>query len=133
MQRTVIIESGEDGMYNAYSPDMVNVPIGIGSTADEAKTDFLNTVNEMREVYKEDGRTVPAELDANFVYKYDLSAVFSMFPFLNMSRTADALGINASLMRRYSTGEKKISQQRIRSIENGLHHIGAQLQELTLI
>lgn len=133
MTQRVIIEWGEDGIYNAYAPDMQNVPIGTGDSAEEAKADFLNTVQEMREVYEEEGKKIPDELNAKFDFQYDVSAVFSAFPFLNVSKIGELFGINASLMRRYSKGEKYISKQRTREIEEGLHRIGAQLQNVSLV
>lgn len=133
MTQRVIIEWGEDGIYNAYAPDMQNAPIGTGKTAEEAKADFLNTVQEMREVYEEEGKQIPEELNAKYNFQYDVSSVFSAFPFLNVSKIGELLGINASLMRRYSKGEKYISRQRMREIEEGLHRIGAQLQNISLV
>lgn len=131
MKQKVIIEWGKDGSYSAYAPDMQNAPIGTGNTAEETKQDFLNTVREMREVYMEEGKTVPEELNAEFNFQYDISALFSAFPFLNISKTAHALGINESLMRQYSKGQY-VSKQRTLEIEAGIHELGARLQKVSL-
>lgn len=131
-KQRVIIEGGEDGRYNAYAPDMKNVPIGTGNTAEETRLDFLNSVKEMCETFEEMGKPVPEELKAEFDFQYDISAVFSALPFLNVSKTAQMLGINASLMRRYSKGEQYISQQRTKEIENGLHQLGIRMQQISL-
>ena len=132
MKQRVVIEWGSDGTYSAYAPDMQNAPIGTGNTAEETKQDFLNTVQEMREVYMEEGKTVPEELNAEFEFQYDISALFSAFPFLNISKTAQELGINASLMRQYSKGQY-VSKQRTREIEMGIHQLGSRLQEVSLV
>ena len=132
MKQRVIIEWGSDGTYSAYAPDMQNAPIGTGNTAEETRQDFLNTVHEMREVYIEEGKTVPEELNAEFDFQYDISALFSAFPFLNISKTADALGINASLMRQYSKGQY-VSKQRTQEIEMGIHQLGTLLQNVSLV
>lgn len=42
------------------------------------------------------------------------------------------MGINASLMRQYSSGKARISLKRLQQIEEGLHAIGRQLQSITL-
>lgn len=132
MKQRVIIEWGSDGTYSAYAPDMQNAPIGTGNTAEETRQDFLNTVHEMREVYIEEGKTVPEELNAEFDFQYDISALFSAFPFLNISKTADALGINASLMRQYSKGQY-VSKQRTQEIEMGIRQLGTLLQNVSLV
>ena len=132
MKQRVIIEWGSDGTYSAYAPDMQNAPIGTGNTAEETRQDFLNTVQEMREVYIEEGKTVPEELNAEFDFQYDISALFSAFPFLNISKTADALGINASLMRQYSKGQY-VSKQRTQEIEMGIRQLGTLLQNVSLV
>lgn len=131
MKKNVIIEWGNDGSYSAYAPDMQSAPIGTGATAEECKQDFLNTVQEMREVYMEEGKNVPEELSADFDFRYDISALFSAFPFLNISKTAKALGINESLMRQYSKGQY-VSKQRTLEIEAGIHELGARLQQVSL-
>ncbi len=131
MKQRVIIEWGTDGTYSAYAPDMKSAPIGSGATADETRQDFLNTVQEMREVYIDEGKTVPEELNAEFDFQYDISALFSAFPFLNISKTAQALGINASLMRQYSKGQY-VSKQRTLEIEAGIHNLGTRLQQVSL-
>ena len=132
MKQRVIIEWSKDGSYSAYAPDMKSAPIGTGNTAEETKQDFLNTVREMREVYIEEGKSVPEELTAEFDFQYDISALFSAFPFLNISKTAQALGINESLMRQYSKGQY-VSKQRMIEIEEGIHELGARLQQVSLI
>lgn len=60
----VQIEKQSDGTYIAYNTtgDMVQL-VGTGETVAEAKDDFMNSVEEIIESYKEDGMPVPAELE----------------------------------------------------------------------
>ena len=132
MKQRVVIETGTDGRFGAFAPDMQNAPIGTGDTVEETFADFLNSVKEMKESFYEDGMPVPEELNAEFVVCYTLSAFFAAFPCLNASKAAEAMGINASLMRQYSSGKARISLKRLHQIEEGLHAIGRQLQSITL-
>lgn len=132
MKQRVIIESGADGRFSAYAPDMRNVPMGTGATVEETVQDFLACIGEMREVYREDGRPVPDELEADFDFRYDVSSLFAAFPFLNVSRTAEALGINASVMRRYVCAGGRITPARKQAIEDGIHRIGEQLCQVSI-
>jgi len=47
--------------------------IGTGGTVAEAKADFENSVNEVKEMYKEMKQPLPEELrDIEFEYKWDI-------------------------------------------------------------
>jgi len=132
MKQTVIIESGADGTFSAFAPDMQNVPVGTGATVEETVRDFLACIGEMRDVYREDGRPVPDELEADFDFRYDVPSLFAAFPFLNMSRTAEAMGINASVMRRYACAGGRISRYRKKAIEDGIRAIGERLLHVSI-
>lgn len=76
---------------------------------------------------------IPAELlDAKFEYKYDISAFFDMFEFLNVSKLAKRIGINPSLMRHYKRGDTYISDAQANKIESGIHEIAHELLRVTL-
>ena len=132
MKQRVIIESGADGRFSAYAPDMRNVPMGTRATVEETIQDFLTCIGEMRDVYREEGRPVPDELEADFDFQYDVSSLFAAFPFLNMSRTAEAMGINASVMRRYASAGGRIAPGRKRAIEKGIRAIGERLRHVSI-
>ena len=97
-----IIERGEDGTYGVCAPELENVIIGSGDTVAEAKDDFENSYREMVEAYTDSGKAVPDELkDVEWEYRYDLSAFYEAHPYLNVSKLAEHLHVNASLMRQY--------------------------------
>ncbi len=92
-----IIEKGEDGLYGIHAPELENVIIGSGETVDEAKSDFMKGYYEILETYIDDGLPVPEELkDIVFEYKYDISSFYNAHPYLNVSKLAERLNINAS-------------------------------------
>lgn len=132
-QTTIIIEKGKDGTYSAYPLSLKTTIIGEGATATEAKEDFLNSYNEIISYYKEEGKAIPSELvNLSFAFKYDLSAFFNCFGFINVSKFAETIGIEPSLMRHYKTGGTSISQTQAKKIEKGIHDLANELKNVSL-
>lgn len=128
-----IIEKGEDGTYGVYSPKLENVIIGSGDNVTEAKRDFENSYNEMVELYIDEGRPVPEELrDVEFEYRYDLSAFYNAHPYLNVTKLAEHLHVNASLMRQYRRGQY-ISEEQVVRIQEGIRSVGRELASTILV
>lgn len=88
---------------------------------------------DMLDYYRESGDTVPVELcNLTFDYRYDVSAIFNAFDFLNASKFAERIGISPSLMRHYKSGDTYISSAQAKRIESGLHQIGQELLSVML-
>jgi len=132
-QVKAIIERGADGSYSIYTPTLKNAIIGEGKTVAEAKEDFMIGYQEMVETYQEDGKPVPKELDGiEFAYQYDLAAFYEAHPYLNVSKIAQYVGINDTLMRQYRRGQY-ISEAQVLRIQNGIRAIGKELAATTLV
>lgn len=128
-----IIEKGEDGLYGIHAPELENVIIGSGDTVAKAKKDFENSYNEMIECYIDERRPVPEELcDVEFEYRYDISAFYNAHPYLNVSKLAEYLHVNASLMRQYKCGQY-ISEDQILRIQEGIRSVGRELASTVLV
>ena len=128
-----IIEKGEDGTYGIYSPELENFILGSGDNVIEAKEDFENSYSEMVESYIDEGRPIPEELkDIEFEYRYDLSAFYNAHPYLNVSKLAEHLHVNASLMRQYRRGQY-ISEEQVMRIQEGIRSVGRELAKTVLI
>ena len=128
-----IIEKGEDGTYGIYSPELENFILGSGDNVIEAKEDFENSYGEMVESYIDEGRPIPEELkDIEFEYRYDLSAFYNAHPYLNVSKLAEHLNVNASLMRQYRRGQY-ISEEQVMRIQEGIRSVGRELAKTVLI
>lgn len=128
---TVVIEKDDNG-YGAFSENTQSVIIAEGKTVKEVKADFLNSYKEMLDSYDSPSR-IPKELrDPVFEFKYDVSAFFNLFDFLNISKFAKRAGINPSLMRHYKIGDTYISDVQARKIENCIHEIGEEFLRVTL-
>ncbi len=128
-----IIEKGSDGLYGIHAPELENVIIGSGNTVAEAKKDFENSYTEMVECYVDENRPVPEELkDIEFEYRYDLSAFYNAHPYLNVSKLAEHLHVNASLMRQYKRGQY-ISEDQVFRIQEGIRSVGRELANTILV
>ena len=130
---TVAIEKQNDGTYIAYNTKSDKfTAIGSGATIAEAKEDFFNSVEEMKEVYQEHGDEIPAELLEAPVFKFDLSSFFEYYSFINVTAFAKMMGINGSLMRQYKKGNTYISNTQLEKIQNFVNTMGADFQRLRL-
>ena len=133
MATTALIEKGKDGTYGIFTPDINSTIIGEGNTVEESKADFENSVHEILQFYRQDGKPLPEELkDIQFIYKYDIASVFDYYNWINVSRFAKKAGINPSLLRQYRTGKTYISENQISKIENALHSLGSELAAIKL-
>ena len=133
MVTTALIERGKDGTFGIFTPDINHTIIGDGTTVEEAKADFENSVKEMILSYTETNREIPDELkDIQFIYKYDIASMFNYYDWINVSKFARKAGINPSLMRQYRVGDTYISEKQINKIENTLHSLGNELSTIKL-
>ena len=133
MVTTALIERGKDGTFGIFTPDINSTIIGDGNTVEEAKADFENSVREIMQFYKEDGKELPDELkDVQFVYKYDIASVFNYYDWINVSKFARKAGLNPSLMRQYRMGKTYVSENQLNKIENTLHLLGNELAAIKL-
>ena len=129
----VAIEKQNDGTYIAYNTESDKfTAIGSGATIAEAKEDFINSIEEMKEVYLEHDEKVPTELLETPVFKFDLSSFFEYYSFINVTAFAKMIGINGSLMRQYKKGNTYISNAQLEKIQSFINEMGADFQHLRL-
>lgn len=130
----VTIEKDSDGTFIAYNVDESPYTlIGRGATVKEAKADFANSMQEVKESEEErEGAAAPI-LSAVPVFSFDLSSLFEYYSMLNVSAFARYLGINETLMRQYKKGNTYISAVQLQKIEDGLHRLGADFLGLRLV
>jgi predicted RNase H-like HicB family nuclease len=132
MTALAIIEKDGNG-FSVYTENLKTVLHGSGASVAEAKAEMLAGYEDLIKMYAEDVRAVPKELqDLSFTYKYDISAFFNAFDFLNASKFAERVGISPSLMRHYKGGNTYISPAQAKKIESGLHQIGKELLAVNL-
>ena len=130
MKVTVIMEKASDGYYSCYvEEDLPGFGLaGYGDTAEAAKKDMMKAYEEIKEIQLTEGKNVPK---LEFVYKYDMQSFFNYFSFLNISKIAELSGINASLMRQYSSGVAVAGQKQYDKIRAAVEHISKELSAAT--
>lgn len=132
MNKKVIIEKGNDGVYYAYNDDMsTDAYVGSGQTPEEAKNSFFSAVEEAARADGEDAGQAVGEA-AEWEYVYDVASLLANYDVLNTSALARRLGINASLMRQYKTGDVYISEERAEKIIAGINELGKELAAVRL-
>ena len=103
---------------------------GYGVTEDEAKENLLENLESILEYYEEENQPVPGMLNEGkleFEYRYDFSGFFKAYSIFNVSGLAEAVGINASLMRKYKSGLAFASPRQKEKIEQGIHSLSEKL------
>lgn len=130
----VNIEKQSDGSYIAYNTtgDYVTL-LGTGSTVSEAKADFRDSYEEVRQDYISRGDFMPVELTEEISFHFDLSSLFEYYSMFNVSALGRYLGINPGLMRQYKSGDTYISDAQLEKIEAGIHRLGTELAALRLV
>ena len=82
----VSIEKQSDGSYIAYNTTGEKVQlIGTGNTVKEAKEDFFNSIEEVKESYVDLGDEMPACLAEDIEFRFDISSLFEYYSMFNVS------------------------------------------------
>ncbi len=135
MKILAIIEKGTDGLYSIYSDDMLlNHGLGgYGSSVEEAKADFMESIKEAKGMITEESIPLPNEMEyIDVTFKYDLQSFFNYFGWINVSQFAKKAGINESKMRQYKNGLAFAGESTTKKILDTIKNIGAELQSATL-
>ena len=124
------IERGQDH-FSVYIKD--ELPFGVhgtGQSVAEAKRNFLDTFNEMREVYK---GISGKEFNCTFVFEFDIESLFEYYKgILTMPAIEKLCGINQKQLHHYATGHRKPREAQRKKIESVLHKLGKELQDIRL-
>lgn len=126
MKVTAIVERSSDGLYSIYSEDTIGRDCfgGYGENVEEAKQDFLRSIQEAIENARKDGfDNVPVFEAVNVEFKYDIPSFFNYFDFFNVSKFASYAGINESRMRAYKSGTAFPGEKTTRKILQAVQRI----------
>lgn len=135
MKILAIIEKGTDGLYSIYSDDMLlNHGLGgYGSSVEEAKADFMESIKEAKEMIAEEGNVLPDEVGhIDVTFKYDLQSFFNYFDWINVSKFAQYAGINESKMRQYKSGVAFAGERTTNKILTAIKKMGTELSSASL-
>lgn len=132
MKLIAVIEKSDDGFYQISTDVLVSGCSigGFGRSASEAKQDFLDCIEEMKELTIEEGKDWPENIDVEFTY--DIPSIFNHFDWINVSKFAQSVGINQSKMRAYRKGICNASEKTTAKIVDGLKNLGEELRAVAL-
>ena len=122
---TFIIEKTKTG-YSAYTDDEELV-FTTGKTISELQR---NATEAVELLYQEGSHTKDK---CHILFEIDFKQFFEYYKIINAKHLAERIGMNESLLSQYITGKKKPSQKQVQRLIDGLHEIGKELMELTLV
>ena len=119
-----ILEKTKTG-YSAYSEDK---PIYTsGQTIHELQLNALEASNLYLEEFNKSIQIDKIELEIDF------KQFFEYYKVINSKHLARRIEMNESLLSQYVNGKKKPSKKQVDRIVEGLHEIGKELMELSLV
>lgn len=126
-----IVERGADGLYSVYSDNCIGDSYfgGYGDSVENAKKDFLRSIEEAIQEQIKEGKEAPSLEDITVEYRYDIPSFFNYFDFINVSRFAEYVGINESKMRAYKSGVSYPGEKTTVKIFKAVKEIGEELCE----
>lgn len=135
MNITAIIEKGNDGLYSVRSDQEVANHCfgGFGASVDEAKEDFMRSIEEVGEMVVAETGEFPTCLSGLRVsFKYDIASFFNSFDWINVSKFARCVGINESKMRQYKCGSAFAGEKTTNKMIAAVRKIGVELSGVSL-
>ena len=135
MKILAIVEKGKDGLYSIYTEaEIVGHSFGgFGESVEIAKKDFMESIQEVKEMITTERGSAPEEFtDIKVEFKYDLESFFNYFDWINASKFAAYAGINESKMRQYKTGVAFAGEKTTNKILKAIKKLGAELSAASL-
>lgn len=135
MKVLAVVEKGKDGLYSIYTEAEVAGHSfgGFGESVEVVKRDFMESIQEVKEMIAREKGTVPEEFtDLKVEFKYDLESFFNYFDCINASKFAAYAGINESKMRQYKTGVAFAGEKTTHKILQAIKKLGAELSAASL-
>lgn len=134
IQAKVFICRESDGSYSCYVDDKAPINYGLvgeGKTVAEAIADWNGTYEAMKQGYAEDGREF---VEAEFSFTYDVPSFLSYYGgLITFKGLAKLTGISAAQLSQYATGYRNPSPKTVAKIQDGLHSLANDLNQVVLI
>ena len=125
MKKIKVTVRKEKGVYWANTENIEGIVVADGHSFEEMKKNLQEAFESHLKVCEEDG-------DIDFVKKYKNGVEFVYQIDLN-GELGRRLSISPVMMRKYATGKTKASEKRLKEIEQGIHLIGKELQQISLL
>lgn len=111
-----------------FSAFAVDYPVfTTGKTISELSDNMVEALNLY---FEDDGMHVDSK---NVNLEIDLKQFFQYYRVINAKFLAERIGMNATLLSQYVQGRKKPSHAQTEKILHGIHQIGKELSELSLV
>lgn len=128
-----IIERANDGSYSIYLKEK-NLEfglIGTGDTVEEAKEDFMICIDEVKELYEEEGKEFP-KLSVEF--SFDTASLLQYYgKFITLAGLQRLTGVSQGQLSHYLNGHRNPSPATTKKIQTALNHFGEELQQLRIV
>ena len=134
MRVKAFVERNDNNFYAITTEQAVagNYFGGYGYSVQEAKSDYMESVREMIEMAKEEGKDVPNVEDIKIDFQYDIPSFFNFFDWINVSAFAKQAGINESKMRAYKSGLATASEKTLVKILSTIKTMGAAMSAASI-
>lgn len=134
MRIKAFVERNDNNFYAITTEQAVagNYFGGYGYSVQEAKADYMESVREMIEMAKEEGKDVPNVEDIKIDFQYDIPSFFNFFDWINVSAFAKQAGINESKMRAYKSGLATASEKTLVKILSTIKTMGAAMSAASI-
>lgn len=105
--------------------------LGQGNTVAEAIEDMKVAMEDIQELYKEKDKPFP---ELEFQYKYDLPSFLDYYSkILSFAALERLTGINQRQLSQYVQGYRKPSKETAKKIEEKLHLLAEELQQVQFV
>jgi predicted RNase H-like HicB family nuclease len=136
MKVDAFIEKGLDGTYDVHfgenAKGLTFGLLGQGNTVQEAIDDFYTSRDEMKELYAEEGKNFPDDLE--FVFQYDMASFLAYYSnILSLSGLQRITGVNQGQLSHYVTGHRKPSPKTVEKIEKSLHAFAKEISQVHFV
>lgn len=136
MKKIKVTVRKENGVYWGNTENIEGIVVADGNSLQELKENMQEAFASHLEVCEQDQDwdfVNRYKKGVEFVYEIELDGICKQLPELNLTQLARRLNISPAMMRKYATGRTRASEKRLLEIQNGIHAIGKELQQITLL
>ena len=135
MKLEIIIQKAEryELVINPEKEYAINFGLfGEGATVKEAIEDFYISLEEVKEIYKDEKKDFPTNL--TFDFKYDVASFLEYYSkVLSLAGLERLTGVAQGQLSHYLNGRRKPSKHTIKKIEKKLHAFGTELNQVQFV
>ena len=135
MKVNATIEIGKDGTYDVCMEvrnDLTFGLLGQGNTVKEAIEDFYISLEDMKNLYRDEGKEFPKSLE--FEFHYDTASFLNYYTnYFSLAGLSRLTGIHQGQLSHYVNGTRNPSKQTIQKIDNSIHAFAKNLSRVQFV